>query len=116
MSQQTNSPKNASAASGPADGGKGTKPYFDRSMTDRVFVQLVNRVSQAGAKYQELLKKAEAEYELRYGSNPSDCDDDVWSDDLHINPGGVDITLDRIVGSAFDHAPIGRPEEAVEQD
>ena len=52
-------------------------------MTDRQFQKLIDRSAAAQRKFQRLLKAAEAEYERRYGANPSDVDDDQWIDSMH---------------------------------
>jgi len=51
-------------------------------MTDRKFQSLLDRTAAAQRKFQTLLKEAEAEYEHRYGANPSDVDDDEWIDGM----------------------------------
>jgi hypothetical protein len=52
-------------------------------MTDAKFQKLLNDTATAQRKFGSLLKQAEEEYERRFGSNPSDWDDDFWIDSLH---------------------------------
>lgn len=56
---------------------------MSRGMTDKQFTELLGRVARAYNRYKPLLDLAELEYERRYGSNPSDVDDDFWIDSLH---------------------------------
>jgi hypothetical protein len=51
-------------------------------MTDAAFTNLLRRTAKAQNKARALLKKAEDEYERRYGSHPSDADDDSWIDQI----------------------------------
>lgn len=62
-------------------------------MTDKKFQDLINRTVKAKHKHAELLKQAEAEYEKRYGNNPSKVDDDVWIDTMHLGCGNADLKL-----------------------
>jgi hypothetical protein len=52
-------------------------------MTDKQFEALIQRTANAYNRYKPLLEAAEAEYQRRYGSSPSDWDDDAWIDTLH---------------------------------
>lgn len=52
-------------------------------MTNPEFTKLLRRTALAYNKYKPLLELAEQEYERRYGSNPSDVDDDAWIDSMH---------------------------------
>lgn len=49
-------------------------------MTDRKFQDLLDRLSTANEKYSRLRNEAEAEFERRFGANPSDVDCDPWID------------------------------------
>jgi hypothetical protein len=51
-------------------------------MTDSQFQKLLYRTAAAQRQFHDLLKAAEAEYERRYGSHPSDVDDDTWIDGM----------------------------------
>lgn len=51
-------------------------------MKNSDFTKLLQRTARAMTKAQELQRTAEAEYERRYGVNPSDADDDHWIDSL----------------------------------
>lgn len=53
-------------------------------MTDRQFELLIHRAIGAATKANILRRQAEEEYERRFGTNPSDCDDDNWIDVVHI--------------------------------
>lgn len=56
-------------------------------MTDRKFQQLLDRLSEANERYYRLRSEAEAEFERRFGANPSDVDCDSWIDTYHMPPG-----------------------------
>jgi hypothetical protein len=60
-------------------------------MTDQEWENLIRKCRSKGDEYWALLKQAEAEYEARYGHNPSDVDNDYWIDTLHYGHGGIDI-------------------------
>jgi len=64
-------------------------------MSDEQFQKLLNKLADANAKYHDALVAAEQEYERRYGSNPSDWDDDFWIDTFHMR-GGSNITVAQI--------------------
>lgn len=59
-------------------------------MTDEAWAKLIKRAAETRCKAEELRKRAEAEYERRYGNNPSDVDDDWWIDTIE-GGGGVDL-------------------------
>lgn len=49
-------------------------------MTDKEFQTKLRRTARAFNKALEMQEEIEAEYERRYGHNPSDINDDVWID------------------------------------
>ena len=61
-------------------------------MSDKQFQALINRTWKVKQQFYVLLETSEAEYERRYGSNPSDIDDDSWIDTMH-QPGGKPPTV-----------------------
>ena len=66
-------------------------------MTDLQFKQLLRRTALAQREFSGLLEQAEAEYERRYGANPSDAGDDSWIDALTGACGKARIpTLDEV--------------------
>lgn len=75
-------------------------------MSDKQFEALIRRCAEAYNRYKPLLDAAEAEYERRYGCNPSDCDDDYWIDSLHGACGAASpITVEEIERSAVFRKP-----------
>lgn len=52
-------------------------------MDNRKLQELMDQCYQAGLKHKRLLEQLEAEYEARFGSNPSDVDDDNFIDTFH---------------------------------
>ena len=66
-------------------------------MTDPQFEKLLARTAKAQRKYNSLLILCEQEYERRYGSYPSDVDDDSWIDSLH-GAGGManELTVEEV--------------------
>lgn len=66
-------------------------------MTDKQFQKLIDRCVKAAKLHYALLQDAEAEYERRFGFNPSDVDDDFWIDSLHQ---GDEATVAQITESA----------------
>ena len=54
-------------------------------MTDEKFQQVIDEAQQKLMQYHHALKVAEDEYERRYNYHPSDVDDDVWIDAMHLN-------------------------------
>jgi len=69
-------------------------------MTDKQFQKLIDRCVKAAKLHHALLQDAEAEYERRFGFNPSDVDDDFWIDSLHH---GVEVTVAQITENAEFH-------------
>lgn len=70
-------------------------------MTDKDWLNLLNKTRDAAHRHRELLNKAEAEYERRYGNKPGDVDDDWWIDTFSYCMGDVD--LEKIKQSAELH-------------
>ena len=60
-------------------------------MKDIDFQKLITRAVIAAQSHQELVKKAEVEYERRFGHNPSDADDDFWIDSIHCGQGAPTV-------------------------
>lgn len=56
-------------------------------MNDKELQLLMNKTYSACIKHKELLKQLEAEYEKRYGANPSEIDDDYFIDTFHYGSG-----------------------------
>lgn len=56
-------------------------------MTDEQFQRLLDRLTVSCRKHFKLLHKTEAEFERRYGDNPSNLDCDGWIDSFHYPPG-----------------------------
>ena len=52
--------------------------------------------------HKRILELCEAEYEARFGNNPSEVDDDYWIDSLHYGQ-GKKITIQDIVANASIH-------------
>jgi hypothetical protein len=71
-------------------------------MTNKQFTKLIARTAKAYNRYLPLLKKAEDEYERRFGHNPSDADDDFWIDSLQGGCGAASaITAEDVEESAL---------------
>ena len=68
-------------------------------MTDKQFQKAIDEARDLLIKYHQKLKVAEDEYERRYGSHPSDIDDDEWIDSMHVV--GIPITVEQVKAS-FD--------------
>ncbi len=62
-------------------------------MTDKQWQRVIDKCQEAGQEHLRLLRIAEAEYEKRYGHNPSEVDDDWWIDTVHYCKGNTDIEL-----------------------
>lgn len=78
-------------------------------MTDARFTKLLDRAAAAGRKHGQLLEKAEAEYERRYGKNPSDADDDQWIDAMTLAGGQpVGLTAAEVERHAISYAGLKR--------
>jgi hypothetical protein len=60
-------------------------------MDDNKFQELLNDVTKAHREYASLLAKAEKEYKRRFGSFPSDWDDDFWIDSFSQSPIGAKV-------------------------
>jgi hypothetical protein len=70
-------------------------------MTDKQFQALIDRTSNAQNRFRRLLKQAEAEYERRYGFQPSDADDDQWIDGVAGGCGEAGgMTVEQVAESA----------------
>jgi hypothetical protein len=70
-------------------------------MTDRQFEALIHKTADAQRKFSRLLSAAEEEYFRRYGSNPSEWDDDNWIDSLHGACGEAKaITIEQVEAGA----------------
>jgi len=67
-------------------------------MTDKKFMDLIDKTQKALREYSRLKELAEKEYERRYGHNPSDIDDDYWIDSVHYGP--IPMTLIEIEKNA----------------
>ncbi len=52
-------------------------------MTDKQFERKIQEAVLAAKKHIVLLLECEAEYESRFGHNPSEADDDFWIDCVH---------------------------------
>ncbi|RRJ97844.1 hypothetical protein Ga0100231_005130 [Opitutaceae bacterium TAV4] len=82
-------------------------------MTDKKFTKLLQMTARAQNKARDLQRKAEDEYERRYGQNPSDADDDQWIDALHgvAGPCKENITAEDVEMGAVNYAklPLYRP-------
>lgn len=75
-------------------------------MKDKQFQRLIERVADAYNRYKPLLDKAEAEYERRYGCNPSDHDNDAWIDSLHGACGAASaMTVEEVEQTARECGP-----------
>ena len=66
-------------------------------MTDKQFQKAIDEAIVSLIKYHQKLKVAEDEYERRYGSHPSDIDDDEWINALHVV--GIPIKVEQIEAS-----------------
>jgi hypothetical protein len=75
-------------------------------MTDAKFTKLLRRAAVAQNKALRLREQAEAEYERRYGKNPSDADDDQWIDSMTGSNGmcNEDITAEDVEKGAVEYA------------
>jgi len=71
--------------------------FKNEVMTDKQFQKLIDRCVKAAKLHYALLQDAEAEYERRFGFNPSDVDDDFWIDSLHH---GDEATVAQVTESA----------------
>jgi hypothetical protein len=81
-------------------------------MTNKAFERLMERCADAYNRYKPLLDKAEAEYERRYGHNPSDNDNDQWIDSFHGTGGGAHaMTIEQVEESARSCGWKGEPHE-----
>lgn len=69
-------------------------------MTDIEFQKLLNNLAASNAKYKRLLTEAESECERRYGTNPSDVDNDTWIDNFHVGIGRM--TVEQVKNSFND--------------
>ena len=56
-------------------------------MTDEAFQKLIKDTVLAAQSHTALSFKADAEYERRFGHNPSEADDDFWIDSTHYGQG-----------------------------
>ena len=63
-------------------------------MNDNQFQKAINKATKKLNEYNTALKVAEDEYERRFGSHPSDIDDDYWIDSMHVQ--GSRITVDQV--------------------
>jgi hypothetical protein len=70
-------------------------------MTDKQFQVAIDDTIRALREYRKLLMVAELEYESRFGSNPSEWDDDYWIDSMHYNP--MSMTVKQVTDSALLH-------------
>lgn len=70
-------------------------------MTDKQFQKVLDKLSVAQSDYRSALQTAEAEYERRFGTNPSDISDDFWIDTFHVNDGSA--TVEAVTESARTH-------------
>jgi len=78
-------------------------------MTDKTFDRLLEKCAIAGNRYLELKKKCEDEYERRYGTNPSDADDDMWIDTIGLGGGHCRaITAKEVDNCATGYANLER--------
>ncbi len=66
-------------------------------MTDSAWKKLIEKAANLAKKHQAAMRESEAEYERRYGHNPSDIDDDWWIDTVHL---GGNVDLDAIKKNA----------------
>ena len=57
-------------------------------MTDKQFKKKLDVLQRHFNRYYELLLVCEAEYEKRFGYNPSELEDDFWIDQFHVIGGG----------------------------
>jgi hypothetical protein len=60
-------------------------------MTDNRFQELLNNLSKSHNEYSVLLKKAEKEYERRFGNHPCDVNDDFWIDSFRNSPSSAKV-------------------------
>jgi hypothetical protein len=60
-------------------------------MTDAQFQKALNKVSKTHLDYLCALSIAEGEYERRFGTHPSDWDDDFWIDTYHVANGSATV-------------------------
>jgi hypothetical protein len=78
------------------------QPNERMHMTNAKFQKLLTATAAAQRKFGSLLKQAEEEYERRFGSNPSDWDDDFWIDSLHgaCGDAAAELTVEQVTESA----------------
>lgn len=67
-------------------------------MTDKEFERKMKKCRAEWDKYKSTLEEIEAEYKKRFGSYPSELDDDWWIDTFHQGSGSVN--LNEVVRSA----------------
>ena len=75
-------------------------------MTDPQFQRHLNALSKAHEKYKAHLAACELEYQRRYGSSPSDANDDLWIDTFHI-VGGT-LTVEEVEDGATGYGGLSR--------
>ncbi len=75
-------------------------------MTDQAFQKLLDGLHRKHLAYELALRKAEAEYERRYGSNPSDAEDDMWIDCFHV--AAAPRTVGQVEDGATNYAKLSR--------
>lgn len=70
-------------------------------MKDGTFRRHMRQLTAAKFRYMKELEVCEAEYERRFGFNPSEVDDDFWIDCFHVSGGLMDTpSVQGVVESA----------------
>jgi len=67
-------------------------------MTDIQFQKAINKATKKLNEYHAALEIAEEEYKRRFGTYPSDVDDDNWIDAMHLE--GFGITVEEVTKGA----------------
>lgn len=67
-------------------------------MTNKQFQKIITKCNSLAIQHRKLLRVAEEEYIKRFGSNPSEVDDDWWIDTMHYGTGSP--YLNKIIENA----------------
>jgi hypothetical protein len=71
-------------------------------MTDKQWQKLIKKAHSLAIKHRIAMQEAEEEYVRRFGTHPSDWDDDWWIDHVHYGMGS-DCDIKKITEEALRH-------------